>query len=112
MPTVTSSPAAIATPAEDPHITKIARAQYDAFAAGKIDPSQYSVDIPASAVAQVQAALTRLGPIQSVSFLKSATLASGTAYAYRFTCQKGDIIEQISIKDGKINGIYFIPPSQ
>ncbi len=112
----TPSPAATTAPApsaaatrEDPAITKIVRAQYDAFAAGKVDASQYSISVPQNAIAQVQAGLASAGAVKSVTFLKMAALPQGTVYAYKFTCANGAVIEQISLKDGKINGIYFRP---
>lgn len=30
-------------------------------------------------------------------------------YVYKFACANGAAVQQISIKDGKINGIYFRP---
>jgi hypothetical protein len=107
-----STPAIIGTPAgtENPAMTQLAREQFDAFASGKIDKSQYSVDIPQSAIEQAQKALSSLGPVQSVQFMGSAPLSAGTGYAYRFVCEKGTVIERFSIKDGKINAIYFAPP--
>lgn len=111
-PAASAAPSASAAPAalaEDPAVTKLARAQYDAFASGKIDASQYSVPIPHSAIAQVQADLSALGPIKNVMFLQAAKLAAGTVYVYEFACQNGAVLEQLSVKDGKINGIYFRP---
>lgn len=108
-PALTATPSAIASPVEDPSITKLARQQFNSIVAGKIDKTQYSIAIPASALSRAQAGLAKFGPVQKVEFLKSLLLAQGTVYVYRFTCQKGAVIEQISLKGGKINGIYFAP---
>ncbi|HLI95213.1 MAG TPA: hypothetical protein VKT72_03880 [Candidatus Baltobacteraceae bacterium] len=105
----TTSPPAATAPAEDPAITKLARAQYDAFSSGKLDASQYSVPIPQDAITQVQAGLTSLGPVKSVQFVKSVAVKGSNVYVYKFTCANGAALEQLSVKDGKINGIYFRP---
>lgn len=102
-----STPAA--APAEDPKITKLAREQFDAFAAGKYDPSQYSIAVPKAALAQVQTGLSSLGALKSVTFVKSASVSGSMVYVYKFTCANGAALEQLSVKDGKINGIYFVP---
>ena len=88
---------------------EIARAQFEAWASGKIDKSAYSIDLPADAVAQLHEILPALGPIQSVALVTHASLPGGSVYIYRFTCKNGSALEQISFKDGKINGIYFKP---
>jgi hypothetical protein len=110
-----ATPAAVPTPAstaastEDQAITKLARQQYDAFAAGKIDQSQYSVTIPQNAIAQVQSGLAALGAVKRIDFIKNAEVMGSMVYVYKFTCANGAAIEQLSVKDGKINGIYFRP---
>lgn len=108
---ITPQPAATSTPvaSEDPKITKIARDQYDAFAKGNIDTSQYSVPIPAGAIAQVQAGLSALGAVKTVTFLGSRSMSGSMMYQYKFTCANGAAIETLALKDGKIDGIYFKP---
>ncbi len=109
-PSVSPAPqASAAAPAEDPAITKLAREQYDAFAAGKVDATKYSAAIPADAIAQVQAGLTALGPVKSVILLRTVSSAQGTVYVYKFIAENGAALEQLSVKDGKIDGIYFMP---
>lgn len=116
----TPSPAASDTPADaapvpspaptdNPEIAKLARAQFSAFKSGKIDTSQYSVAIPKDALPQVQAYLSELGPIQNVTLVQSAKINGAAVYVYKFSCQNGAALEQLSVKDGKINGIYFRP---
>lgn len=106
-----AAPAASSAPAasqpEDPNITKLAREQFDGFVAGKLDPSQYSVTVPKHSIAQAQAGLSSLGAIKSVVFMESAPVQGSIVYVYKFTCANGAVLEQLSVKDGKINGIYF-----
>ncbi len=108
--TTSSPPAAAATaPAEDPAITKLARAQYEAFASGKVDQTQYAQAVPQNAIAQVQAGLTALGPVKSVELVKTAVVKGSNVYLYKFTCANGAAMETLAVKDGKIDGIYFRP---
>jgi hypothetical protein len=94
---------------EDPSITKLVREQFDAFVAGKIDTSQYSVPIPAASLAQAHAGLAALGAVKSVRFVESRPISGSMVYAYKFVCANGAVYEQLSVKDGKIDGIYFAP---
>lgn len=108
-----AAPLPSATPTANPAMGKLARQQFDAFASGKIDLSQYSVAIPKDAVAQVQAFLSALGPVQAVDLIQSGKANADTLYVYRFTCENGAALEQLSIKaNGKIDGIYFRPVQQ
>lgn len=107
--TPAASAAPAAAPAEDPAITKLAREQFDAFVAGKLDPSQYSVTIPKHSIAMAHAGLSALGAVKSVTFMESAPIQGSMVSVYKFTCADGAVLEQISVKDGKINGIYFAP---
>lgn len=106
-PVASAAPAA--APAEDPAITKLARDQFDAFAAGKFDASQYSVTLPKRAIAQVHAGLSALGTVKTQTFMESKAISGSMVYVYKFTCANGSVYEQLSVKDGKINGIYFAP---
>jgi hypothetical protein len=108
-PPAAASSAPAASQPEDPSITKLAREQFDAFVAGKLDPSQYSITVPKRSIAQAQAGLSALGAIKSVSFVESAPIQGSMVYAYKFTCANGAVLEQLSVKGGKINGIYFAP---
>ena len=96
-------------PAENPAITKLANEQFDDFAAGKVNVSEYSVKIPKDALAQVQAGLSSAGAVKSVTLVKQMDVMGSTVYVYRFTCANAAVLEQLSLKDGKINGIYFAP---
>lgn len=104
-----AAPAPSPQPAGNPAAAKLAREQFDAFLSGKIDTSQYSVAIPSAALSQVQAFLSALGPVKSVTLVQKAAIGGSTVYVYRFICANGSVLEQLSVKDGKINGIYFRP---
>lgn len=107
-----AAPLPTATPTANPAVDRLARAQFSAFATGKIDASQYSVAIPKNVMPQVQAFLTALGPVNTVDLIQSQRMGADTIYVYRFTCQNGAVLEQLSIKDGKIDGIFFRPVQQ
>lgn len=117
-PAATGTPAAAAplpgaTPTANPAMEKLAREQFGAFASGKIDPSRYSVVIPKDALPAVQAFLSALGPVQAVDLIQSTKVNGDTVYVYRFTCENGAALEQLSVKaTGKIDGIYFRPVQQ
>lgn len=104
-----AAPAPSPQPAGNPAVGKLAREQFDAFLSGKIDAAQYSVSIPSAALGQVQAFLSALGPVKSVTLVQKAAIGGSTVYVYRFICANGSVLEQLSLKDGKINGIYFRP---
>ncbi len=109
-----STPAAAAPlpstmPTDNPAVGKLARAQFYAFASGKVDASQYAMPLPTDAMPQVQAFLTGLGPVKSVALIQTARMGASDVYVYKFTCENGAALEQLSIKDGKIDGIYFRP---
>lgn len=108
-----AAPLPSATPTANPAMEKLARQQFGAFASGRIDASQYSVSLPKDAIPQVQAFLSALGPVQSVDLVQSGKINGDTLYVYRFTCQNGAALEQLSVKaNGKIDGIYFRPVQQ
>lgn len=113
-PAASASPAATAStapaaPAEDPKVTKIARDQYDEFASGKVDQSMYPQPVPANAIAQVQAGLSSLGAVKTVTLVKTMAVKGSQVYVYKFTCANGAAIETLALKAGKISGIYFAP---
>jgi hypothetical protein len=107
VPAASSVPAP--APTEDPNVIKLARAQYDAFASGKVDQSLYPQPVPAAAIAQVQAGLSSLGAVKSVTLVKTTSVQGSQVYVYKFTCANGAAIETLALKDGKISGIYFSP---
>lgn len=114
MPSVTETPAAAAPlpgpqPTDNAAVGKIAREQFYAFASGKVDATLYSMPIPKSVMPQVQAFLSALGPVKNVTLVQSEKMGESLVYVYKFTCENGATLEQLSIKDGKIDGIYFRP---
>lgn len=109
---VGAAPVPSPLPSDNAAIGKIARAQFYAFAAGKIDPAQYSISIPPQAMPQAQAFLSSLGPVENVSLVQNAKMGESDVYVYKFTCQNGAALEQLSLKNGKIDGIYFRPVQQ
>ena len=112
----TSAPAAAATaapaPSEDPNVTNIARAQYDAFASGNVDQSLYPQPIPPETIAKVKTALTSLGAVKSVRLVRTMSVNGADGYVYEFTCANGAVLEGLALKDGKIAGIRFSPEAQ
>lgn len=107
----TPSPGPVATIAatlpSDP--LQLARQQFAAFAAGAVDQSWYAQPMPQSALDQVKAGLTAAGRIKSVTLLKQAQTPYGKGYAYKFVCENASVIEQFSVLNGKITGIFFSP---
>lgn len=104
-PAVTGTPAASGV--KDPE--KLARDQFAAWSAGKVDKSLYTFDIPQSAIDQVHQALPGLGTVIGVALATHADVPQGDVYIYKFTCANGSVLEQLSLKDGKINGLSFKP---
>lgn len=88
---------------------QVARAQFAAFASGKIDQSQYAKPIPQSSIAQLHQVLPALGAPKSFTLLKQGQTAYGPGWAYKVTCEKGAVLEQFTMKDGKITQIVFSP---
>jgi hypothetical protein len=109
---VGAAPVPSPLPTDNPAIGKLAREQFYAFVAGKVDPSQYSISIPTQAMPQARAFLSSLGPVVNVTLVQSTKMDDSDVYVYKFTCQNGAALEQISIKNGKIDGIYFRPVQQ
>jgi hypothetical protein len=99
-------------PTDNPTVSKLAREQFYAIIAGKIDESEYSSALPKSLLAQAQAFLSSLGPVQNVTLIQSAKMSDSDVYVYRFTCQNGAALEQLAIKNGKIDSIFFRPVQQ
>jgi predicted Abi (CAAX) family protease len=113
-PSPSGTPAAAAPlptplPTDNAAVSKMAREQFYAFAAGKIDGSQYSIEIPKDVMPQTQAFLSALGDVKSVTLVQSTKMGDSDVYVYKFTCANGAALEQLSVKNAKINGIFFRP---
>ena len=108
-PVASPSPAASADPAQ----TAKARAEYDAWAAGKPDMSHYIAGASAeltAAIPQVQAYLQAIGPVKTFAFQRTTTAQGMTVAIYLATAEKGSAQELISWDAaGKIQLIFFHP---
>lgn len=102
----TAVPATTALPA-DPE--RLARFEWAEFASGNVDQTHFTQPIPQNAIDQLHQVLPSLGAIKSVTLIKKADTPGGPGYAYKVVCEKGAVIEQFAVKDGKITGIYFSP---
>ena len=111
-PAPAAPPAAAATASPAPLPTdpeQLARQQFAAFASGNIDQRWYSQPIPAAAIAQLRQYLPGLGTVKSFTLIKQNDTPNGPGYAYRVSCAQGTVIEQFTVKNGTITGIYFSP---
>jgi hypothetical protein len=111
-PAASAAPAAAATASPAPlpaDPEQLARQQFAAFLSGNIDQRWYVQPLPQNAIEQVHTYLQSLGAIKNVALLKTADTAYGKAYAYKFTCANGAVLEQFVAKTGIIQGIYFRP---
>ena len=125
--TTPANPAATSTATENPTMTALARAQLDAFRAGKIDHTQYNADANAhitdALVGQVAQLLGRGGSVKGFAYSGSA-LQSGVQVAqYAVTFERpiavteipnlpttADWIESIATdSSGKISYLLFAP---
>ncbi|MBV9148557.1 MAG: hypothetical protein JO024_01725 [Candidatus Eremiobacteraeota bacterium] len=119
--------AATSTAAENPTTTALARAQIDAFRAGKIDRTQYNADANAhitdALVGQVAQLLGRGGAIKTFAYSGNAVQSGVQVTQYAVTFERpvavpemptlpttADWIESIATdKDGKISYLLFAP---
>jgi hypothetical protein len=107
-----SAPVPTPLPSDNPTIGKLAREQFYAFIAGKVDASQYATAPSKGLLLQAQAFLSSLGPVQNVTLVQNTKTDDGDVYVYRFTCQNGAALEQLAIKNGKIDSVLFRPVQQ
>lgn len=110
-PTPAPSDGLVAAP-EDSTVTKIARAELDAWTTGNLDLSYYAPTysgyFTADIKQKVKGFLTGLGPIKAFTYLGKLTHGDQWAYAYLVTGAAGKANELIRLgTDGKINFIYF-----
>ncbi len=105
------------TPAagEDPAITAAAKAEYERWRAGDVDPSRYSAQMRAeltTMVRQVAPGLTALGAPTAFVYRGKQAVPSlfATTYIYRVTTPAGAVQYVYTVdREGKIGGIYFKP---
>jgi hypothetical protein len=101
-------------PSEDLKVTALARAQFDALEAGKIDAAAYTQQVNAlftpAVVAKVRDDLKSLGPVTAMKFTGKTPVGGYDVYIYKVDCALGSIRETLSFDAaGKINGIFFGP---
>lgn len=115
-PHATPTPSPTPVPPADPAVTLVARRQFVAWQAGKIDRAQYTAELSAQTDdAKVQQASQDLGSLgaltgtQYLGPLEIPDLPSGVhVYLYRMLCTNGSIYEQLALNgQGKIAGIIF-----
>jgi CubicO group peptidase (beta-lactamase class C family) len=106
-----------ATPAagEDPAITAAAKAEYERWRAGTVDPAPYSAQMRAeltTLVRQVAPGLTALGAPTAFVYRGKQAVPSlfATSYIFRVTTPSGPVQYVYTLnREGKIGGIYFKP---
>jgi len=102
-------------PGEDPAITAKAKIEYAAFQAGQVDFSHYDATMRAALtpaiIENVSGQLAADGAPSAFIFKGSHSFgAAGTVYVYRVPTPNAIVTMRISFaKDGKINGLYFVP---
>jgi len=101
-------------PGEDAKIRALARAQFDALEAGKIDPAAYTQQMNAlmtpAVLTQVRDYLKSLGPVSAFKFTGKTRVAEYDVYIYKVDCALGSIRETLSLDAaGKIGGLYVRP---
>lgn len=125
--TAPPTPAPAATAAaqhEDPAVTKIARAELDAFLAGKIDRSHYiagsEAQLTDAIVTRVAGLLAPGGKVTSFAYLGPGTLQGMAVVQYAVGFEHGialpngasskDFVENLIVdKAGKVALIFFSP---
>ncbi len=101
-------------PGEDPKISALARAQFDAIVNGSIDAAAYTAAmngaLTPALLAQVRAALASLGPAIGFTFVSHSKAEGFDTYVYKIDCAQGSVRETLSLDaGGAIGGLYFRP---
>lgn len=100
--------------AEDPKVTALARAQFEALAQGRIDPALYTSEMVTgmtpAALSKVRGFLTPFGAISRMTFFGKSHSGNYDTYVYKVECQHGAVRQTISLDaTGKIAGLYVAP---
>ena len=106
-------PAASAV-AEDPKITERVATEFTAWQHGELVRSHYTHDanqsFSESAVQGMSEHLKALGAFKSATYTATTAQGPNTVYAYRVSCEHGDVLMKLIVdKLGKIGGISFRP---
>jgi len=114
VPPASASPAATATPVEDPKVTALAKGEFISLQHGKIDRAHYSAKTGAAftdaIVAQTAAQLAQLGDLKSITLDASQPLQGDMVYVYTLVCANGGLKMTLALtSDGLIDGMYFRP---
>jgi len=128
VPAAAQSPAPASSPAvENPTVTTLARAQVEAFRAGKIDRTQYTADanthLTDTLVSQVSQVLARGGAVRAFSYSGNSQQSGIAVAQYAVTFDKpiaipempqlpttADWLESIATDaSGKISFLLFAP---
>jgi hypothetical protein len=112
-PTPAPGPTLVAAP-EDTAVTKIARAELDAWKGNNLDLTRYIAGAGQYFTADIRQKaatfLTGLGDVSAFTYAGKATQGDKWAYAYLIKGSKASGEELIHLgADGKIDFIYFIP---
>jgi hypothetical protein len=95
-PAADESPLPASSPS--PEIAARARAEFDAYRAGKIDRAHYTPELSArvsdGALAEVTAALKALGTVKSFVQVRKITQGAQVVYVFRVECDKPPVIEE------------------
>jgi hypothetical protein len=112
-PTPAPAPAG---PTPAPRISAAARAEFEAWQAGKIDLDHYIPEARArftdTTVKQISSQyLQPLGALTTFTYVRQMVVSGQTLYVFRATCANGSAEELLSWDSaGKIQFIYFRPP--
>jgi len=114
-PAASPAPATSPAPPADPLLHAKARAEFDAWATGKIDLSHYIPDAAPIFTPEFVAQLSNqylkpLGAVKTFTQVRVVTMQGARVIVYRAVCEKGSIDQAISWNDaGTIQYIRFVP---
>ena len=108
------APAAASIPAENPAVTKIARAEIDAWESGKVDRTRYTDEankhITTDLVTNVSKQMAPLGAPTSFKYVGHAQQFGMDLTNYEAAFPQITLTESIALDpNGKISFIYFVP---
>jgi hypothetical protein len=114
----TPTPSPTPVPPANPVVTLIARRQFVAWQAGRIDRAQYTptlnAQIPDSKVEESSSNLGSLGALNNVQYLGPRDSIYGDlppgvhVYLYQMLCSNGSIYEQLTLDPSdRVAGIIF-----
>jgi CubicO group peptidase (beta-lactamase class C family) len=101
-------------PGEDPKITALARAQFDALRSGTLERSAFTAAmndaLTPELIERARASLADLGPAFRFTFVSRSKQGTVDTYVYKIDCTQGAARELLTVDAaGKIAGLYFRP---